>query len=248
MQQALLTSAEDTESPTKSTCVDIEKCSESAPRREQACRASLRGPVSILRVIGIPICDTDSKVPFYIICSSLWVLFFAMLIFAVIKPHSFTKAAVVANLVWLLHSTTIYTIVGVSMCSGADLLVLMADMASDNDDPKRATDITIDQSDMRKNAWMGSAYVYTGATANIIAVSIAFFNGYFYDFFPVIKSDFWLGFMIFMWVFYSVGSVLSVPFVYTPAMMLLRRVTKFVDLLEEKGEDLMGDFDRFSSW
>lgn len=135
------------------------------------------------------------------------------------------------------------------MCRDRELLSLVTDMSVDTDDPRSTAGAKIDIRYLSKHAWATALYVYIGALANLVAVTIAFFNGYFYDFFPVIKSDYWLGAMCFVWVFYSFGSVLSVPFVYTPTIMLLQRVSAFVQLLEAQGaDDLLGDFDRFSTW
>jgi hypothetical protein len=212
-------------------------------------RVCLAGPVLLLRMIGMPTSKESSKIPFYFICSFLWILLIIILGYDVTHSDGLNVAVALSNGVWMLHALIIYTVIGTAMCRDAEPITLMQEMATDTDDPLRSMDVCLDVINMKKQAWISSACTVLGACANLIAVGIAFYNGFFYDFFPVVKSPVWLAGMVCVWYFYSFGSALSIPFVYIPSVMLLRRVTKLVDHLEAPdADDLLNDFNRFTVW
>ena len=173
-------------------------------------------PTVLLRAIGIPAKETDSKIPFYIVCSSLWLLYIVILVYGFLYSEEVNTIVAVANGVWMTHALSVYTIVGVSMCRDRGLLRLYQDMVIFADDPAGDRIQNMEQCNLlklNKDTRVACIITTLGAVANIVAVGLTFSRGFLYDFAPFPKSE---------WLTYSLVTVW-----YDNCCKLLRRFIYF---------------------
>jgi hypothetical protein len=228
----------------------------SSPLLPSAAEKSLRPLKLLLRAMGLPPNPDSSRVPFYIICSLMWAMTIAVIIYSLYlvsagDVDSDLSWAITANHIWMIHSALTYTIVGYSLhrgprCALSVVRNTIEYATSSRISGPRNSFLSFNEDLMSKMATFCSIAVFMLAMLNLIVVSIVFFSGF--NLLPVTRDVWWPMMGACLWYFLSYGWAISIAFVAFPILIIAARVTEFVEYFESLNARADPDVDRLMAW
>lgn len=204
----------------------------------------LKGLILILKFSGLyPFYYPISLYFTLFIIIVMWITVVAVIINVFLFPSSQYFYHQVGNVIWMIHSAAIYSIVGYDMIFlNGRLLIFMNSISCGDSNQSFTLSISLPESycnNLTKVGWFTTIAVFLGVIGNLITVGYFYLssNGL-YVALHVTKSIWFDILGICLWYFFSYGWVLSLPYACIPAYALNCRIEMFISYLQSLSKEI----------